>query len=286
LLQLLGRRWSIINKLSEKKYFVIELAGALGKEVPQTSLELKELLEKGLVECQHSGGGARKFYELTEFAKTVLAIASRLDDLKTQPSIEPWQVDELVGIVEDVKLSEGLRLSYARTFGRLCDDHTEELLLNEGVRGLIERVVKNPVQDMIARELAKSMPRVLSFGLKKGRCAEWVERTIYPVLLGNIRSPHKEIRSKSMKNIVTIALLSDKPKLKEEARDLLLNMYFSKDVEPDGDFEKELLERLVELASRELFKAARRKTINENAKNRLKAEKLLDQLRESLFKAG
>lgn len=67
------------------------------------------------------------------------------------------------------------------------------------------------------------------------------------------------------------------------APNLLLNMYFSKNVEPDGDFGKELLERSVELASKELFKVVRHRTESKNERDRMKAEKLLDQLRESVF---
>jgi DNA-binding HxlR family transcriptional regulator len=286
LLQLLGKRWDIIKRLSEKEYYVIELAKALGKKVPQVSLELKELSEKGFVQYeQAAGGGARKLYRLTEFAKTVLPIANRLDEMKTQQHVERWQVDELVSIVEDEGLSEGLRLSYAQTFGHLIDDHIGDLLSNTRVRELLESVLKNPAPGKVSGELAKSVPRVLSFGLTEDRYADWVERRIYPVLLDNINSPNKEIRSRSMRHIVKIALLSRKPKLREEAKDLLLNMYFSKDVEPDGDFGKELVERLGELASKELFKMVRYRTESENAKDRMKAEKLLDQLRESVFTA-
>lgn len=48
---------------------------------------------------------------------------------------------------------------------------------------------------------------------------------------------------------------------------------------------KELLSLLVELCSEELFKEARRRARSEDAKDRSKAEKLLDQLRESVFAA-
>jgi len=285
LLQLMGKRWSIIKRLSEKDYYVIELAEVLGKKVPQASLELKELLEKGFVQCGQTGVGARKVYRLTESTRTILAIVERFDELKAprRRSLEQWKLDELIGILEDVELSEGLRLSYAQAFCGLCSDHTGELLSNTRVRELLEGILKNPAYNPVSRELAKAVPYVLSFALTQNKGVEWVEKRIYPILLGNIKSQDKEIRFKSLKHIVSIALLSRKSKLAQGTRELLLNMYFSKDVEPDEDSGRELLLHLVELSSEELFKTVRYRAKSKDAKDRSKAERLLVQLRESVF---
>jgi hypothetical protein len=145
------------------------------------------------------------------------------------------------------------------------------------------RIAANPTQDRIVVSLARSFTYVLPYAMRTNIHETWVWVRIYPVLLKNMQSQDKQIRSWSVKKIGRIAALSKNPQTCRDIRNKLLEAWFSEDVEPDGDLGKELQQQLLELASKELFQYVRKMARSGSSAHRVKAEKLLELLKESIF---
>lgn len=283
LFELLGRRWNLLKKLSEKEYFVSELADAMGMSVPPISVQLKELLEKGFLECEQGEGKKLKRYRLSPFTKRLFAVVNETPEAPLEKPLQEWQTRELLDILSDQELSEELRLSYSQVFFRLCGDSPDEMLADADVRRLLERIAANPTQDKVMESLARSFTYVLPYAMHTNIHETWVWKRIYPVLLRNMQSQNKQIRSWSIKKVGRIAALSKNPQTSRDVRNKLLEAWFSEDVVPDGDLGKELQQELLELASKELFQYVRKMARSESSAHRSKAEKLLGLLKESIF---
>lgn len=63
LVELVGRRWNILQKLRLRRYYVSELAKDLGKTLPEVSKNLKNLEKNGLLQSVQGEGRLKYYYE-------------------------------------------------------------------------------------------------------------------------------------------------------------------------------------------------------------------------------
>ena len=165
-IELIGKRWEILDKLSERRYYVTELAKVLGKSPPEISKNLKELEEEGLVEYAQKKGAKLKYCYTSDYAKRIVAAISQVTKSKKKEKLEEWQIDEFVTILQDENLSDNLRLSYSESFRRICSEHPEQVASHKRSQRLFQEVAADPFHDSVRKDLMRSVSAVLR-GLQK-----------------------------------------------------------------------------------------------------------------------
>ena len=282
-IELLGRRWEILEKLSERKYYVNELARDLKKHPSEISKNLNELQRNGLVEHEQKEGGKLKYYHTSDYTKKIQVAIAQISEPKTEGKIEEWQIDLLVDILEDENLSEDLRLSYAKSFHRISSEYPKEVINCERAQDLFENVAKNPSEDKITEEIKRSLSAVLR-GLRK-EWSRWVLEKLYPIFFRNMeeKRSNEGTRLWAIKMVGQIASLDINRLIKAKARNRFLEIWFSNETHPESDLGTQLVQQLADMKSKNLFEVTRRKAIGENAKVKKKAEILLERLKECLI---
>lgn len=96
--ELMGRRWSILEKLNQRKYYVTELAEELGKTTPGVSADLKDLIKRGLVEFEQREGDRRKYCGLTARGKEIFSAIL----MATQPREKPKPEEKELASTKDI----------------------------------------------------------------------------------------------------------------------------------------------------------------------------------------
>ncbi len=97
LIKIVGQRWSLIEKLYEKDYYVTELATALEKRPPEVSKQLHELEEAKLAGFTQKNGERRKTYSLTALGREAVELAQKLERAEptpvklTEPDRKYWE---------------------------------------------------------------------------------------------------------------------------------------------------------------------------------------------------
>lgn len=282
LVELVGRRWNILEKLRQRKYYVGELAKELGKTLPEISKNLNELEESGLLRCEQ-GEGRRKYCYTSDLANRILGVSIEAIQSKPKEKLEEWKISELLDILEDQSLSERLRLSYANMFHTISSEHPEAVLIHENIQELFEKAVTEPNGDEVRQELIKSMNTILPHALKNENWRYWVLEKLYPLLVKNAedRQASEEIRSRAMSKIVQIASLCEGTTLRHQANKMLLEIWFSDDTDKNSKLGEEVRQELACLCSRPLFADVKAKAKDPKLKD--KAEILLETLKMCLL---
>jgi DNA-binding MarR family transcriptional regulator len=281
LLVLLGKRFNILLRLSKKKYYVSDLAKELHRHASQISMELKELEKRKLLKSEQKAGERRKYYELSEYGKMIVLAISHAAQPIAEGKLENRQLDRLLRILEDKKLSDNLRKSYSASFLRVCREHPREVMDNVEARKLLVEVIEGSFDGAVGESLRGSVSAILLFALRVDEWSEWISRTIYPVLIENLRSENQEIKLWSMKRLGQIAGLSVKPSLRHKIEEKFFEIWFSGETDSESGIGETVVEQIVYLFSNGLFEKVMAKT--KNAKDKEKAEILLEKLKEFLM---
>ncbi len=281
-IKLIARRWNIFEKLSQNKYYMSELAEALGKSKPEISKHLKELKKNGLLECKEKEG--RKYYHVSDYAKNILTAINQVTPLKPKKSLDDWQMNEFLNILEDQNLSDDVRLFYSKCFQCICSNYPTEVISNKRVQRLFEKVAADPFYDEARKGLMSSLSTILrKLHHKEG--TNWVLKKLYPIFLKNMedKEVNQKIRAWAMCQIGKIAMSAIGLPKKIEAEKKFLEIWYDNNTEPESGTGEEVKKQIVALASRRLFKNVMSKAKDRNPKVKAKAEILLKSLNECLL---
>ena len=281
--ELIGKRWGLLECLSIRDYRVNELASKFRSSPPLISKNLKELKERGLVEKTNGDGGA-KCFRSTDLAKRLLRAVKQATEPESKPKLEDWRVSELLSVLEDEELSCDLRLSYSETLKKACLEYPREVVGNENARRVFERVAKEPFRNEVYQKMAECLSSPLTYAKDPTQHIteeNWLSRRFLPILLNNIKNRHEKVSVWSVKEVGKIAGLSDDFKVK--VRNELLEVWFSKEVKADDAVGTEVCKQLSRLGSQDLFKTVRAKVQSKDTLDKTKAEILLEQLGQSLL---
>ncbi len=282
--ELIGRRWKIFEKLSKKEYYVSELAKELNKSPPEISKNLKELENVGLVECEQKEGQKLKYCHISDYANKILTAVNQVNQLKPKKSLDDWQINEFLNILEDQNLSNDVRLFYSDSFQCICIEYPTEVIKHKGAQGLFEKVATAPFHDKVREDLMSSLSTILC-GLHPKEGTNWVLKKLYPIFVRNMedKKVNQKIRVWATRQIGKIARSSiDLPK-KIEAEKKFLEIWYDDNTDPKSDIGKEMKKQLVALASRRLFKNVMSKAKDKNPDDKAKAEILLKSLNKCLL---
>ena len=281
--ELLGKRWKIFEKLSKRKYYVSELAKELGKSSPEISKNLKELRKGGLVGCEQGEGERLKYCYVSDYAKRILTAIIQVTQSKPKEKLEEWQISEFLSILEDQGVSDALRLSYSKSFCRMCSEHQKEIISHEGAQRLFEKIAADPFHDKIRKDLMISLSAILR-GLQK-EWSNWVIKRLYPIFVKKIedKEADEEIRVWAIGRVGQLASLGIDLSVRGKAEKQFLEIWFSDDTDPESGLREKVEQQLVNLASKRLFEKVRAKANDQNPKVRNKAEVLLERLKECLL---
>jgi DNA-binding MarR family transcriptional regulator len=276
-LELVGRRWSILKMLSKKECHVKELADELHKSAPEISLNLKELLELGLVESVRKDGKRRGGYRIAVKAKKIVDAMNKAYKEEAKSDLESWRIDKLIGILEDPRLGMDVRLSYAKTFNEACREHPTEMVNSQIVRQLIEKIAANPFRNKLTESIAGSVPYIVQCSLQHGEKENWVMETLYPIFLKNVESGNDEVKHWAIKEIGRVAGWGN-DLIKVDVRNTLLRTWFSAAVDSKSKIQQTVRDLLAALPSQELFRELQAKARDPKPKIKAKAESLLKEL--------
>jgi DNA-binding HxlR family transcriptional regulator len=282
-IELIGKRWKILEKLSKNKYYVSELARKLGKHTPQISENLKQLEKGGLVECAQKEGEKLRYCCASDYAKKIIEAVTEITQPQPIEGLKKWQVNEFVDVLEDQELSYDLKQSYSESFRRICSEHKKEVISNERARDLFKKIAIDPFQDKIFEDLMRSLSALLR-GLRK-EWSNWVLEDLYPIFVENMEKKKKNEKTRlwAIKKVGQIASSGINSFIKVEARNKFFEIWFSNDTDPVSAFGKEVEQQLANLASEEMFKIVRAKAKDQDQKVKDKAEILLERLKECLL---
>jgi DNA-binding MarR family transcriptional regulator len=281
LIKLIGRRWHILLKLSKvEKSYMGELSKELGKRIQQIHYELKELEERGLVKSERDPKEKRKYYSLTEYADRILYTLNQAFQSVPMRKIEQWQIDMLLNVLEDRSLSDNLRLYYSKSFRAVCSNYPIEVISYQRARMLFERILANKSEDKVMEDLKRCISAILPHASHHREWGKWVLERIYPVLLEYMKDGNEENRKWAMAKIQDIAFNTTDPSIKNEFEEKLLELWFSKDTDPNSNFGIEIQSNLQLFFSKRLFEKVRERARHKEEKE--KAEILLERLAECL----
>ena len=282
--KLIGMRWKIFEKLSEKEYYVSELAKELRKSPPEISKNLKDLEKVGLVECKQKEGQKLKYCHISDYANKILTAINQVTPLKPKKSLDDWQMNEFLNILEDQNLSDDVRLFYSNSFQCICSDYPTEVINHKRVQRLFEKVAADPFYDKVREGLMRSLSVILR-KLRHKEGTNWALKKLYPIFVRKMEDEavNQEIRVWVTRQIGNIAGSSmDLPKrIKVEKK--FLDIWYDDNTDPESDLGKKLEQQLVDLASRRLFENVRAKATDKNPEVKTKAEILLKRLKECLM---
>lgn len=283
MIELMGRRWNILEKLSKRKYYASKLAKELGKSPPEISKNLKELEKNGLVRREQKEGERLKYCYITDYAKNFVIAITQVTQSKPKENLEKWQIDELLNILKDQELSDDIRLDYSKSFRRICSEHPTEVLTHKGMQRLFEKVAADPFHDKIRESLMRPLSAVLR-GLRK-EWSNWVLEKLYPVFVKKVENKEIDprIREWALKRVGEIANSGIVPSKKTEVENLCLEIWFSDDIDPESKLGEEVKQQLVNLASKRLFENVKAKAKDQNPEVKTRAEILLKRLKEWLL---
>jgi DNA-binding PadR family transcriptional regulator len=278
--ELIGKKWEFLHRMSIKPYQVITLAKEMRKSPPEVCQILKRLEKEGLVESGSTEG--KKLYQTTKYAAGIMAAITQSTDAQAQKEekLEDWRLDELISILEDEKLSQGIRMSYSKVFVHVCTTHPAEVINNKSARRLLEEVVREPYCDKMNEELTKCMPYILPLVSDPKSHGNWILDTLYPIVMKNTEDASEKVKKWSIEGLGKIG--SQSAKVRADVEKKLLEIWFSDEVDAGGDIGEEVKPLLSCLASKELFENVRLRAQVQDPKVRNKAEALLEELRNCL----
>lgn len=288
LVRIVDRRYRILKGLyPDREYTLTDLAETTGMDKGNLSKYIRKLEEDWKLvktwEKESERGRPFKCIRLTQIAKRI--VASMIDAAKPKPEakLEEWQVNELLDILEDSNLSEDLRLSYADAFHKLCRDYLDDVIKHERSRRLLERVATSPSVDKVGEKLRSSLSVVWGNLLKDKKWSGWA-LTLYPTFIKHTsdKETDENIRKWGIQRIGEVARLSPDPRIKQQAKQKLLEICFSNDTDLDSELGKEVKQQIVWLG-RYAFEDVKLRAKDENSKAKAKAESLLKELRECLL---
>jgi DNA-binding MarR family transcriptional regulator len=284
---LVGKRWEVLERLSERRHYVSELASELGRKVPEASVQLQELLDAGLVAFEQYEGDRRKYYHLSDRGSRIYgALVEAASVRDERPGFEDWRGEEILGIVLDEGLPESLRISYCEEFVKICRDYPSWIVENEGARSLFERIASEPPtdRDRVLRELRKGFGAVLIHLVERKERMDWVWGEIYPSLLRHVErnmGSRGETLSWALRVIGDLAGAAGEEQ-RGRIRTDLLELYFNDRARGDGEASRMMIQVLKGLFSRSMLAEAKSRAKEESPSVRLKGVKLLQGLRDCM----
>lgn len=281
-------RYRILKELyPDKEYNLTELfektginKGNLSRYIPKLEKDWKLVKTR---EKESERGRPFKYTRLTESAKRIVASILDAAQPKLEAELEEWQINELIDILEDSNLSEDLRLSYADTFHNLCRNYLDDVIKRERSRKLLERVAATPSLGKVGEKLRASLSVVWGNLVKDEKWSGWA-LTLYPNFIKHLsdKETNENIRKWSIQRIGEVARLSLDSSMKKQAKEKLLEICFSNDVDLDSELGKEVKQQIVWLG-RAAFKDVKLRAKDENPKAKAKVESLLKELRDCLL---
>jgi len=285
-LVLIGRRWEILEKLSEREHYVTELAEELGKKLPEASVQLRELLEEGLVELGQRDGDRRKFYSLSTRGERIYKAVAKASAAPDEPGLEGWRIEESVNTLLDGELDERLRASYSRALVKLCSDHPSEVVEVDAARKLLEGIASDPPGDVdvVLRELRAGLTAVVTHLAETEERGDWVWGVVYSSMMEHAKrniDSGRETLPWALRTIGGLAGVSGGDRRKDVQRDLL-ELYFGERTREDGEASRVIVDLLRGLFSRSMFTEARTRAKDRDPVVRRKAARLLHELTDCL----
>jgi len=273
-------------QLLQREAYVTELAGVLEKKTPDMSNYLKELEETNLVESREEASpekGMRKYYRLTDKGRGIVSFFQTLEyhSREWQPKFEPLQVDLCLDVLNDSELSLEFREFAANQLFMFCSNDPVLVAQNKSVQELFKKIVRDPplddkgVGERLRAAVSTSFMRLLT----EEKTGEWVLTELYPHLTRCAEGEKNEIvRRWALSMVGDVARGSSDPEKRNEAKNMLLKIYFADDVELDsglGDEAKKALLRLDYDSKRSVLSHLKLRAKDPDPRARLKAEPLL-----------
>jgi len=283
LVKLIGKRWDILAKLLEmKKSYMSELSKELKKSIQQLHFELKELEKKGLVKSEQDKKERRKYYRITDYSDRILTAIDQAFWMMPREKLEEWHIDMLLDVLQDRDRTDTLRLSYSESFHRICLQYPIEVISYQQAREFLERILTEKSTDKVEWDLKKrSLSAILSHVSRHKEWCEWVMKEVYPALLEYVEDEEEESRIWAIQMMGRIATNITDSSIKDGIVEKLLEIWFSRGVDPSSKFGNELFCLLLSLSSRKLFKKVM--VMAKTEENRKKAEMLLERLKDNLL---
>lgn len=162
--ELMGRRWNILEKLHQRKYYVTELAEELGKTTPGVSTDLKDLIKRGLVEFEQREGDRRKYCSLTARGKEIFSAIL----MATQPREKPKPEEKELASTEEIDFylnkidapsNEEILKMAAEEFMILCGEYI--VTHHKRVLPFLSEKLTDPKYEIVRLNLLHSLSRII-----------------------------------------------------------------------------------------------------------------------------
>lgn len=187
LAEVVGRRWSLLEQLSEKEEYVSGLAKKLNKKAPDVSRYLKELEEYDIVKHKERASpekGMRKYYSLTDKGKTIVEFFMHLESPKVSSpaAVDRWKVEWCLRALDPTISNEEIRYKLAYAFFELCDSKVWE---HKKVLEIFLGIVKKPedFNDKVGERFRAGFRRALRWMVEDEKMSIWVLKNLFNLVV-------------------------------------------------------------------------------------------------------
>lgn len=168
-----------------------ELAGELGRSVPDVSDSLKEMSEAELVISKQQEGDRRKYYALTDRSRRIVDLLiqelERPLEKAALPKAEAWRIDACLKALDSSIDSEDIRLRLASAFLELCRSY--RVWENPDVMKTFKRTIEKPekFQDKVGERFRSGLKQALHHMMEDADMLPQVMKDWYERILKNAR---------------------------------------------------------------------------------------------------
>lgn len=188
--ELVGRRWIILEKLRQKNYYVTELADELGKTPPDVSALLAELKKAELVKSKKSEGERRKYYAPTKRCHMIVDFILELQHPDVEPTLDEIGNEKIVTCLKALDPSlrnEKVKYQLANAFFTLCDKN--RVWEHEEVLGVFRRLVKRPEEfgdDKTEERFRAGLRSAMHWMMQNDKMRKWIKENLYDEVNRNV----------------------------------------------------------------------------------------------------
>ena len=281
IIELIGKRWTLLGKLSEKRWGSLrEFATALKKSPSQVFRDFKQLEEEGLAKRIQGEQGRRFYYCISENGKRIFTACESALRQKPERKFEDYKIQTLLHVLENESLSLPIRLAASESFRNACSNYPEEVLNIDKAREVLQRVASDRSRERVSESLRRSVSAILRRSSTLISYRNWILKEIYPTLLENLNAEDPDIRIWTAKMIHKIAVAGIDISARTLAKNTALDIWFSGNLDDNEGLRLNIQGQLRELFSEQLFKEIMEETKNPDRKR--KAEQLLETLMDCL----
>jgi len=187
LAEVVGRRWSLLEQLSEKEEYVSGLAKKINKKAPDVSGYLKELEEYDIVKHKEQASpekGMRKYYSLTDKGKTIVEFFRHHESPKVSSpaEVDRWKVEWCLRALDPTISNEEIRYKLAYAFFELCESKVWE---HKKVLEIFLRIVKKPedFNDKVGERFRTGFTRALRWMVEDEKMSTWVLKNLFNLVV-------------------------------------------------------------------------------------------------------